>query len=294
MSTTYRYASVVVDDLAAASDVFERLGTRTTWKGTHPHFRTHAALSATRRGGILLLELAEDAHPAVQKFRNAKERYFNLCLAVADLQAQRSRCAGARHVTSVTDEYLGPAGPSFAVEMSTGGQDTLWVEFVPAAAPPVGHPQSAFSRVESTAMVAPTREALLGPFRELGLDPDAKVSGAYFEVLAAANSVLTLGWHYLEVNEPTGEGAMAGFLKRLGRPGIFGLNLEPVDMGAFVNTAHQESIETNTPTPIVLRLELHGTQMDCADIITVPPRATGGARLFILTPREYPWALLGE
>jgi len=294
MSTTYRYASVVVDDLTAATDVFERLGTRTTWTGTHPHFQTHAALCATQRGGVLLLQQAQGAHPAVRQFRDARERYFNLCLGVDDLQAQRSRCAGARHVTGVTDEYLGPAGPSFAVELSTGGQGTLWVEFVPATAPSVGHPQSAFSRVESTAMVAPTREALLEPFRELGLEPDARVSGAYFAVLAAANSVVSLGWHYLEVNEPTGEGAMAGFLKRLGRPGIFGLNLEPVDMGAFVDKAQKESIETNTPAPIVLRLALHGIVMDCADFITVSPRATGGARLFILTPREYPWALLGE
>jgi hypothetical protein len=65
-------------------------------------------------------------------------------------------------------------------------------------------------------------------------------------------------------------------------------------MGAFVDKARQESIETNTSEPIVLRLALRGKEMDCADIITVSPRATGGARLFVLTPREYPWALLGE
>jgi hypothetical protein len=293
MSATYRYASVVVDDLAAATHVFNQLGTRKTWTGTHPLFQTNAALCATRRGGILLLQLDAGAHRAVQEFHDAKERYFHLCLAVDDPAAQRARCVTAGHVTRLSDEYLGPAGPTFAVELAIGEYGTLWVEFVPATATPVGHSHAMFSRVESTALVAPSREALLAPLRELGLEADARVSGAYFAALAAVNSVVTLGWHYLEVNEPTGEGAMAGFLRRRGRSGIFGLNLEPVDMAAFVQRVTHEAVETSTPTPVVLRLELHGIEMDCADIITVSPRATGGARLFVLTPRDYPWAVLG-
>ena len=126
----------------------------------------------------------------------------------------------------------------------------------------------------------------------IGLKGNPKASDGYFDVLAGINAIVLLDWHYLEVNEPTDkQGAMTKFLQRMGRPGIFGTNFVPRDMAAFVTMAKQKKIDINTEQPIRLMVEVRGTKYTCADIVTINPRATGGARIFVLKPLQYPWEL---
>jgi hypothetical protein len=266
------------------------LGLVQIWDGAHAYFGSAAALFATRRGGLLLLEHRSATHPAIERYRGKAERYFHVAVTARDLAHVRAEWEGSPQVAEVSRPYRGPVGQSIVARLRVGESDALWIECVEGGE--VEAPASAFARVESTAMVAASRQLLVDPLRALGLHPDARVSDGRFPSLGAINSVVLLDWHYLEVNEPTGDGFMAGFLRRLEGPGIFGINLEPVDMRAFVARTVQEGVTTNTPETVRLQVEVRGQLHDCADIITVSPRATGGARLFVLTPREYPWKLV--
>ena len=142
-------------------------------------------------------------------------------------------------------------------------------------------------------MVARKRTDIVAPLESVILPHSTVASDGHFKVLEGINEIIVLDWHYLEVNEPTKEqGVMANFLARMGRPGIFGVNYVPRNMDEFVETAKRLSLDVNTPKPILLMVEVHGTEYKCADIITISPRATGGARIFILKPLEYPWQLV--
>jgi hypothetical protein len=176
------------------------------------------------------------------------------------------------------------------VELDIGGGNSLWMEFTEGLANLASAPASPFECVDSTAMVAGKRDDVIKPFESIGLTANRKASDGFFDVLAGINAVVMLDWHYLEVNEPTDQqGAMVKFLQRIGRPGIFGTNFVPRDMAAFVASAKEKKIDTNTEQPIRLMVEVRGTKYTCADIVTINPRATGGARIFVLKPLEYPW-----
>ena len=288
----FQYGSVAVDDLGATRRVYEQIGTVVVWEGRHPYFNADCVLCAARRGGILLMAVGAGAHAAVRHYEGRKERNFHFCLAVADLAARRALCEASEHVTGVSEIYDGPLGPAFAAELRIAGGTPFWVEFSGDTGRLVGDAGSTVLRVESTAMVAPDRDHFLLPFASMGLEANYAASDCDFPALNGINSAIVLDNHYLEVVAPTGEGPVGGFLGRIGRPGIFGLNLEPLDMGAFLAAAKADGVAVNTEEPILLKVEVRGVKYDCAHIVTINPRATGGARIFMLSPIDYPWALV--
>jgi hypothetical protein len=285
--------SIVVDDLASAS-AFGKIGLTKVWEGVHPFFRTKAAAYATRKGGIMVFQVSPDAHPAISRYAGRKERYFHIELLVPDLEVQKAVAERSSHHGEISDIYQGPFGRSFAVQLKVAGGSDIWLEFTEGHKNLIGSVESAFICVDSTAMVAPDRDVLLAPLKSLGLVTDPRADNGDFGVLAAINAVMMLqDWHYLEVNEPTqDDGVMNGLLQRIGHPGIFGTNLVPVDMDAFVRRAKEQGVGTNTEDPILLNVSVGDTTYKCADIVTINPRSTGGARVFVLTPLEYPWQLV--
>jgi hypothetical protein len=285
----FNYSSVVVDDLASAG-VYEKIGLVRVWEGEHPVFGTRGVMLATGKGGTLLLEGGATKHAALSAFTGSKERNFHINLLVQGLAAQRVRCKQSAFVRYLSDDYDGPGGRSFAVELDIGA-GSLWMEFTEGKL--VADARSRFECVDSTAMVARKRTDIVAPIESVSLPHSKVASDGYFKVLEGINEIIVLDWHYLEVNEPTLEkGVMANFLARMGRPGIFGMNYVPRDMAEFVAAAKQTSLDINTPEPIRLAVEVRGKEYKCADIITINPRATGGARIFILKPLEYPWELV--
>jgi hypothetical protein len=288
----FNYSSVVVDDLASTK-VFEQIGLGKVWEGRHPIFGKKAVLMATDKGGTLFLDAASSEHKDVKALAGSKERNFHIALLTQDLAAQRARCKQSRFARTLTEDYEGPAGRSFAVELDIGA-GSLWMEFTQGLDRLVSQPNSRFECVDSIAMVARKRNDIIEPIESVSLPRSATAGDGYFKVLEGINDVVIMDWHYLEVNEPTQEkGVLANFLARKGRPGIFGINYVPKDMKEFVETAKRLSIDVNTQEPIQLMVEVHGKEYGCAQIITINPRATGGARIFILKPLDYPWKLVG-
>ena len=198
------------------------------------------------------------------------------------------------HAWEVSDDYDGPSGRSFMVRLRIGEGDEFFCEFTEDHNNLVSNPESSFICVDSVAMVALKRDDLMVPLQSLGLRTDPRVNDGYFRVLDAINVCAMLGdWHYLEVNEPTKpDGVMGSILTRIGRPGIIGTNYVPKDMKAFVEVARKHKISTNTEEPILLMVGVKDVDYKCAEIITINPRATGGGRIFILRPLEYPWELV--
>lgn len=287
----FNYSSVAVDSLSSA-DTYEEIGLTKVWEGRHPVFGAKAMLMATGRGGTLLLEAPSASHDAVKGLTGSNERNLHLALLTEDLAGQRQRCKQSRFVKSHTDDYDGPTGRSFAVELDISA-GTLWMEFTEGLDRLTSDPNSRFECVDSTAMVAHKRSDIIEPIESISLPHSAVASDGYFRALEGVNEIIVMDWHYLEVNEPTQKsGVMANFLSRMGRAGIFGVNYVPKRMDEFVATAKRLSIDTNTQEPILLMVEVHGKEYQCAEIITVNPRATGGARIFILKPLEYPWKLV--
>lgn len=289
----FNYSSVVVDDITRSADVYRKIGAHDVWEGEHPFFRTRGVICATQKGGALLLEQKSEAHPAIAAFEGEKERNFHIGLVVDDIESQRALCEKSPHVREVSDTYGGPTGKSFVARLSAGNDHNFWIEFTGGLENLAGDSRSSFECVDSTAMVAESRDDLLKPFESIGLLSDKAASDGYFDVLEGINVVVLMDWHYLEINEPTkADGVMTNFLRRLGRPGIFGTNFVPKDMSKFVEVARENQIDTNTEKPILLNVRVRGTEYRCAKIITINPRATGGARIFILEPLEYPWRLV--
>lgn len=287
----FNYSSVVVDDLSAAR-VYEEIGLVRVWEGQHPLFRTRGKLLVTGKGGTLLLERSGLSHEAVEALASSKERNFHINLLVNDLLAQRTRCQNSPFAKQISDDYDGPSGRSFAAELDIGA-GRLWVEFTEGLGRLCGNLNSRFECVDSTAMVASKRSDIVLPLESVSLPHNRVASDGYFKVLEGINEIILMDWHYLEINEPTNEsGPMATFLSRMGHPGIFGVNYVPRNMAEFVETAKRLSLSVNTPQPILLKVEVHGKEYRCAEIVTINPRATGGARIFVLTPLEYPWKLI--
>jgi len=287
----FNYSSVAVDNLASAN-IYEQIGLKKVWEGKHPVFGAKAVLMATDKGGTLLMDVASASHPAVTALAGAKERNLHIALLTEDLAAQRARCQQSRFVKSQTDDFDGPTGRSFAVELDIGA-GSLWMEFTEGLDKMASDAGSRFECVDSTAMVARKRSDIIAPIESITLPHSTVAGDGYFKVLEGINDIIVMDWHYLEVNEPTQEkGVMSNFLARMGRPGIFGVNYVPKSMKEFVETAKRLSIDVNTQEPIQLMVEVHGKEYGCAEIITINPRATGGARIFVLKPLEYPWKLV--
>jgi hypothetical protein len=288
----FNYSSVVVDNLVATARLYEQIGLVRVWEGRHPQFQTPAVLMATGKGGTLLLEGGSTKHAALAALAGSKERNFHISLLVKDLSAQRARCQQSSFVRHLTDDYEGPSGRSLAAELDIG-TGRLWMEFTEGLDHLVGDARARFDCVDSTAMVARKRTDIVAPLESVSLPHSQTASDGFFKVLEGINEIIVMDWHYLEVNEPTKDnGVMANFLARMGRPGIFGVNYVPRDIAEFVETAKRFSIDINTPQPIRLMVEVHGKQYGCAEIVTINPRATGGARIFVLKPLEYPWKLV--
>ncbi len=284
----FAYASLVSDDTKATVDVLSAIGLVKVWEGTHPFLQCGGTLMATRRGGVLVLATGADAHPALGAVAATKERWFHFALEMPDLAAAPW---AALQGVEVSDVYEGPIGRAVMAEVSLDDADRMFVEMVELGAG-VSAPGSAFARVESTAMVTSDRVDMAARLGVLGLSTDPR-QDALFPTLAGLNRISVLDWHYLEFVEPTDTGVISGLRERLGRSGIFGLNIEPVDMGGFLAVVQTTGLDVNSKEPIVLPVVVEGRDMSCANIITVNPRATGGGRLFVLTPLEYPWGLVG-
>jgi len=287
----FNYSSVAVDDLAVAR-VYEQIGLKKVWEGVHPVFGANAVMMATGKGGTLLLDLPSASHPAVKRLAGSKERNLHIALLCEDLAAQRERCRQSRFVKTLTDDFEGPTGRSLAVELDIGS-GSLWMEFTEGLDRLVSDTGSGFECVDSVAMVARSRRDIIEPIESVSLPRNTAAGDGYFKVLDAINDIVVMDWHYLEVNEPTRDkGVMANFLDRMGGPGVFGVNYVPKNMKEFVETAKRFSIDMNTQEPIQLMVEVRGKEYGCAEIITVNPRATGGARVFVLRPLQYPWQLV--
>jgi hypothetical protein len=285
----FLYASYVSDDVGAASTALAAIGMPVTWQGTHPYFGVDAALCAARRGGVLVLQAgtADRAHPAVAAYAGARERMFHMALGGLPETWRESP-----HLATVSEPYEGPAGTTQAVEVALATGTSLWLEVAGSDAA-VGDPASAMARVESTPIVAPSLQILEDPFSSLGLARVQHLSNTHFPSLLCDTHIMLLeDWHFVELNEPTGEGIMGQLLSARGAPGIFGLSIETDDLGEFAGTAKAAGVKTNTEEPMTLPVTVDGREMAADHILTIPPHASGGARLFILEPVDYPWAQL--
>lgn len=281
----FLYASYISDDVDAAAAALGAIGMPLAWRGTHPFFGVDAALCAARQGGLLVL--ANGDHPALAPYAEGRERMFHLAIGGLPDGWRESPA-----VASVSDEYEGPAGPARAVELALAGGASLWVEVAGAGAR-VGDPASRMARIESTPMAAATLPVLEDAFASLGLEVVDSLAGTHFPSLACNSHIMLLeDWHFVELNEPTGDGVMAQLLAARGTPGLFGVSIEAVDLGEFAATARAAGVKTNTEEPMTLPVTVDGRAMDADHILTVPPYASGGARLFVLEPVDYPWAQL--
>jgi hypothetical protein len=278
----FQYTSIVVDDLDTSTAGFAAIGLVPVWEGRHPHFATEAKLLATQRGGVLCLASGPDADDRVKRRAATPERWFHIALSVPPGTIERLR--GTPDV-SLTDPYDGPLGRAVTAALITDGGEML-VELYEGDVT-TGAPDSSFVRIESTASVSADRATSAAAFESLGLRANPE-NDAHFPTLDCDNRIALLDWHYIEFADPTGPGVMQSLLERLGGPGIFGINLEPRDMSEFVATAKRHQVRLNSTKPEVLPVVFHGTDMACADIITINPRSLGG-RIFVLAPLDYPW-----
>ncbi len=285
----FLYASYVSDDVEAATSVLASIGMPVTWRGRHPFFGVEAGLCATRQGGVMVLQADGDGHPAVAAYVGARERMFHL--AIGGLP---EGWRDAPQLATVSEPYEGPLGTMRAVELALAGGTSLWLETAEGDVA-VGDPAAAMLRVESTPIVAPSLPVLEDPFSALGLSRVDHLSDTHFPSLLCDTHIMLLeDWHFVELNEPTGPGVMAQLLSARGTPGIFGLSIEPVDLAEFAATARAAGVKTNTSEPMTLPVTVDGREMAADHILTIPPNASGGARLFILEPVDYPWTQLED
>jgi len=289
---SFAYASYISDDPDRSAQVLGRLGVPVIWEGMHPFFGVPAIVCGTRDGSIMVLGPPdlESAHPAVARYRSARERMFHLAIrAGVGLSASDLSRIGELEVHG---PYAGPCGETMAVSLPVGDSAPLWVELCLEVGS-AGAAGSAFARVESVPMVGASLAGLRSGFARLGLSVVDGLDTALFPTLSARSEVIVLDQRtFIEFNEPAGEGPMATFLSRIGGAGIFGLSIEPDDLLNFVSTAHSCGVETNTDKPITLPVVVGGVEYAADDMVTVSPRMTGGARLFVVIPRDYPWKLL--
>jgi hypothetical protein len=285
----FLYASYVSDDIDEAVSVLETLGMPCTWRGKHPFFGVDSAICAMQKGGLMVMAATEGdgAHDAVSAYVGQLERMFHCAIAgLPDGWEDSDKLA------TISDPYDGPCGSTRALEFRLPDGGSLWMEAMPADAE-VGDPGSRFLRMESTPMVSPKLADLEDAIASVGLAAVDHLSGTAFPTLAANSHIFLLeDWHFLELNEPTGDGIMGNLLSARGSSGIFGVSIQPVDLDEFARTTREAGIRTNTKEAIVLPVTVDGKPYDADEIITLPPKATGGARIFVLNPMDYPWKLL--
>ena len=236
------------------------------------------------------MQKSEDANPALRRIEPSPERWFHFAMQATPEEIRHLRL---NDQVQVSDDYEGPWGTAVMVQLAVTEDDPIFIELHSSPEARVSSADSAFVRVESTANCWSSRDELVRAVSTVGITMEPRVDG-FFPTLEGLNRIAVLDWHYLEFVEPTAPGVISGIVDRLGRPGIFGINVEPADMKVFIETAEASGLRTNTPLPDVLPVVAEGKEMDCADIITVNPRATGGGRIFVLTPMDYPWGLLGR
>ena len=90
----FNASSVVVDNIAESSAVYDKIGTPMVWEGRHPFFETRAVMHATQKGGTLLIENAPQAHAAVARCATSKERNFHINLLVDRSRQGKGRGQG--------------------------------------------------------------------------------------------------------------------------------------------------------------------------------------------------------
>ena len=86
MGPSFAYASYISDDPDRSAQVLGRLGVPVIWEGMHPFFGVPAIVCGTRDGSIMVLGPPdlESAHPAVARYRSARERMFHLAVRAGD------------------------------------------------------------------------------------------------------------------------------------------------------------------------------------------------------------------
>jgi hypothetical protein len=249
-----------------------------------------AAIGAARRGGLMVL--ASDggaAHAAVRSYVGHRERHFHV--AIADLPPGWDE---SDRIETISDPYDGPLGPARAVELAMSDAQTLWIEAVLDTNAAVADPSASMLRVENTAYVAAAKADLESAFASLGLYT-ADGLEATFPTLGCTTKVLPLeDWHYLEFNEPAGDGMMARLLKAIGRAGIFGLNVEPVDIDRFLASASAAGMEEDASPLQPLPVDVAGARHIADDVLVLPRRIAGGGRFFAIRPGAFPWQLLSH
>jgi hypothetical protein len=289
---TCAYVSLVCDDLASSERALSQLGFGKVWEGQHPVFDAKGVLLSSRSGGIMLL--GASTHPAVQAVQSTKERWLHLSILAQDLSGVRDRAQEASAATKTTEFSLKGLGSGivFEIPAESDGEPSLFIEFLTASEDDVFDAGSSISRIESVAYIGQARTEFTDPLKQLGYVSDPKTSDAEFPTLGGINSIVWLRDNYLELNEPlVPDGVMKSLMSRMGRSGIFGVNVQPDDLDDSCARWRAAGIETNTEKPIILEGNLHGKTYGVCDIVTVNPRSTGGGRLFALRPLEYPWDL---
>jgi hypothetical protein len=287
--TRFLYTSYVSDDVAAATAVLGDVGFVPVWRGEHPALGVDAVLCAARRGGVLVLAAGGD-HELLASLNGARERMSHFALAVPG-DEERERFLASDAVDSVSEPYAGPAGETRLVALSMASGGRLWVEIAGDVA--AGDEAAQIARIESTPMVAAALTDFRTAFAGLTEDIRDHIGETIFPTLGARSEVIILeDWHFLEFNEPVGDGVIGKFLETMQRPGPFGMSVEPVDMDAFIQRMEDKGIKTNTREPIVLPVIVEGRELESDAIVTLSPNATRGARIFVLNPLDYPWSLV--
>lgn len=280
----YLYTSLVVDDLTTSQAAFENLGFIPVWEGRHEALATSGSVLATRQGGVLLLAATDGAHPLVESRRQSPERWFHIAFRDEGMDVDALRDQPG---VSVSEAYQGPFGEAVLATLTLADGAEFAVEVFIGPGPGVGEPGSALLRVESTALATGDRTATAKAFEPLGLDVSPAFD-ANFPTLACDTHIAFIESTYIEFAQPTGPGAVASLLDRIGTTGIFGVNVEAADLNAFVTLSHERGIHLNTHEAEPLPTVVAGKEVVTADIITVNPRVAGG-RLFVLRSRDYPW-----
>jgi hypothetical protein len=267
--------------------VLETIGMPCLWRGEHPFFGVDTAVCAMQMGGLTVMAASDAGHPAIAPYIGTLERMFHCAIAgVPDGWENSGK------LRSVSDPYETPFGSARALELALDGDASLWIEAFDGGAQ-VGDPNSRFKRMESTPMVSPKLADIEDGLLSLGFEPVEHLSSTHFPTLASNSHIFLLeDWHFLELNEPTGDGVMQNLLQARGNSGIFGVSIQPVDLDEFARTTSENNIKTNTGEAIMLPVQVEGKDYDSDEIITLPPKATGGARIFVLNPVDYPWKLL--
>ena len=272
----FLYVSYVSEDLERSVDALATLGLVEVWRGSHAYFGADAVLCAAQQGGVLAVAgPLPRLSPVLAGSRQRRDSMLHI--AVCDLPGDWRE---GLPVSVGVETYAGPLGPSTMLAFDVGDEGgQVLIEIVSGQAH-VGSANARSLRVENTPYVGSSLAELRAIFAAIGLTPIPNLDAVVFPTLQCRTEAIILdGWHFIELNAPTGDGPMHDVLTSLGKPGLFGLNLEPEEF-------HESE------TPVDLPVVVNGHSMVSHRIVFVPPRFTGGALIFKVRPVSFPWQFL--